>query len=50
MDEDEERMVRAVIAGASEAMKFKDEHPEAFNEETMKHVTLNAEKIAKNID
>jgi len=50
MDEEDERMVRAVIAGASEALKFKDENSKAFNEEIMKFITLNAEKIAKNID
>jgi len=50
MEEEEERMVRAVIAGASEALKYKDKHPKAFNEEVLKHVTLNAKKIAKNVD
>ena len=49
MDEEDEMMVRAVIAGASEALKYKKEH-EALDEEAMKFVTLNAEKIAKKID
>ncbi len=50
MDEEEEKLVRAVIAGASEALKYKDKHPQAFNGEILKHVTVNAKKVAKNID
>lgn len=47
---EEEKLIRAVIAGASEAVKYKDKHRNATNEEILKHVTLNAKKIAKNID
>ncbi len=46
----EEKLMRAVIAGASEAVKYKDKNPKATNEEILKHVTLNAREIAKNID
>jgi len=54
MDEEEkeviEKMSRAVIAGASEALKKKAENPNSFDEEVMKFITLNAKKIAENID
>ena len=50
MDEEDERMVRAVIAGASAALKEKAKNPNSFDEEVMKKVTLGARKIAKNID
>ena len=50
MEEEEERMIRAVIAGASEALKFKSKNPKSFDEDALKFVALNAEKIAKNID
>ena len=50
MEEEEERVVRAVIAGASEALRFKGKNPKVFDDDVMRFVTLNAEKIAKNVD
>ena len=50
MDEEEEKMVRAVIAGASEALKYREKHPKALDDEIIKFVSLNAKKIAKNVD
>ena len=45
----EEDYKLAVIAGASEAAKFKSENPWATDEEIIKHVTDNAEKILAEI-
>lgn len=50
MDEQEEKLIRAVIAGAAEALKYKDKHDRATNAEILKFITLNAKKIAKNVD
>ena len=50
MDEEEEKMVRAVIAGASEALKYREKHLKALDDEIIKFVSLNAKKIAKNVD
>lgn len=50
MDEEEEKLVRAVIAGASEALKEKAKNPNGFDDDVMKIITNKAKKIAKNID
>ena len=41
---------RAVIAGASHALKFKGKNPRATDQEILKDVTENAEKIVRKID
>ncbi|MBS3088378.1 hypothetical protein J4402_01210 [Candidatus Pacearchaeota archaeon] len=50
MKEEDYKLKIALISGASEAAKFKSENPYATDEEIIKHVTDNAEKILSEID
>jgi len=47
---DKNELKRAVIAGASEALNYRERKPSASDEEILKHITKNAEKIEENID
>ena len=47
---DKSLLKRAVIAGASEALKYKEENTRASDEEVLKHITNKAKEIADNID
>lgn len=40
----------AVIAGASHALKYKEENPKATDNEALKHVTERADLILQDID
>lgn len=46
----ENKIKMAVIAGASEALKFKRIHPKSSDEDIMQFVADNSEKIAGKID
>lgn len=50
MIEDEKKMKMAIIAGASHALKYKSENPEANDEEAIGHVAREANKIISKID
>jgi hypothetical protein len=47
---DRKRMKMAIIAGASHAIKFREQNPEANGDQIIQHITKNAENILKNID
>jgi len=40
----------AVVAGASRVLKYKEENPHSTDREALKHVTENADSIAKEIE
>jgi hypothetical protein len=44
MDEDHQLKL-AIISGASSALQYKRSNPRASDEETLRHVTRNVEKI-----
>ncbi len=46
----DEKMIMAVIAGASEALKYKEENFNATDEEALKFVTKKAKEIIRKID
>lgn len=49
--EEEERKIRiAVIAGASRAARFKEENPNATEDQVVQHVTENVTNIISKID
>ena len=50
MGEDKNRMKMAIISGASNAIRYKEKNPGATEEEVIKHVTKEVEKILKEID
>lgn len=50
MKEEDYKLKMAVISGASEAARFKAENPYATDEEVIKYITDNAEKILSEID
>jgi len=50
IDDIESKLKRAVIAGASEALKFKNENPRASDEEAMQTVTSDVDAILSRID
>ncbi len=48
---DEKKMLKmALIAGASEAMKYKNEHPSASTEEVIRHVSANSSEVVSKIN
>jgi len=48
---DEKKMMKmAVIAGASEAMKFKDKNPSASADEVIRHVNSKSSEIISKIN
>ena len=47
---EEEVMKRAVIAGAASALKYKENHPNASESETMSHVTKELGRIISDIE
>jgi len=49
MDE-KKRMKMAIIAGASHAIKFRNQHQAASDDEILQHITKESENILKNID
>ena len=48
--ENKKRMKMAIIAGASHAFKFREEHPEATEEQVLQYITREAGKILEGID
>jgi len=48
--EDKKMMKMAIIAGASHALKFRQENPDARDEQILQQVTKEAGKILENID
>lgn len=48
---DSERRIRmAIIAGASRALKFRNQKPHSTEDEVLRHVTSNLSEILENID
>lgn len=47
---DKKRLKMAVIAGASHAIKFKNQHPDSSEEQAIQDITKNVDNILKNID
>ena len=50
MIKERENIKMAVISGASHALKFRDRHPRATNEETIRHVTEKMDEILEKIE
>ena len=50
MNEEEKRLVMAVIAGAAHGVRYKEQNPRASQEEIIQHITDNAKEILANID
>ncbi len=50
MARDDEKLKMAIIAGASRAMKFKEENWRATAEEVVRHVSANMDDILEKID
>lgn len=50
MAREDARLKMAIIAGASRAMKFKEENWKATPEEVLRHVSANMEDILEKID
>ncbi|MBS3085409.1 hypothetical protein J4225_01860 [Candidatus Pacearchaeota archaeon] len=50
MREDKNRMKMGIISGASHATKYKEKNPKATEEEVIRYVTREVEKILKEID
>ena len=48
--EDNDRLKMAVIAGASNALRYKEQKPHETDEEIIRRITADAEKIVENID
>lgn len=50
MEEVNKQTKMAVISGAAHALRYKDEHPRALEQEIMQHITDTAEEILSKID
>jgi hypothetical protein len=50
MEEEENRLRLAVIAGAAKAARFKEENPNAPEDKVIQYVTENAQDILSKID
>ena len=50
MDEETGRLRMAVIAGAAQAVKYKDKFPKASEEEVIQDITDRASEIIEEID
>lgn len=50
MSEEEKKARMALIAGAASALRYKDNHPKATEQEIIQHVTNNADDIIGKID
>lgn len=50
MSKNEDIMKRAVIAGASHAIRYKEEHPSDSEQDVLKHVMKNLRTIIEEID
>ncbi len=46
----DEKMIMAVIAGANEALKYKEENFNASDQEVLRFVTKKAKEIVRKID
>jgi hypothetical protein len=44
------KLKMAVIAGASHALKFKEENPHSTEQDVLKHITSKAEFIIRNME
>jgi len=49
-DDVNKRLKMAIIAGASNAIRFKEKKPRASEEEVIQHVAKNTDKILEKID
>jgi hypothetical protein len=50
MNKGEKKTRMAIIAGAASALRYKDKHPKAPEQEIIQHVTNNADDILNKID
>ena len=50
MKDDERKIKMAVIAGASEAMKYKERNVRATDSEVLQHVTKKVRELVRNIE
>ena len=50
MEQDKKRLKMAIISGASHAIRFKEKSPRASEDEVIRHVTMEVDKILENID
>lgn len=50
MSDEDKRLKMAIIAGASHAIKHKEENPTATRDEIIRHISKNASEILENID
>jgi hypothetical protein len=46
----DKRLKMAIIAGAANAVKFKDKNPRATEDQVIRHISENAEEILDKID
>ncbi|MFH1802992.1 MAG: hypothetical protein ABH864_06120 [archaeon] len=46
----DQKLRLAVIAGASHALRYKEENPRATDREALKHVTEHADSIANDVE
>lgn len=49
-EKDERKIKMAIIAGASEAMKFKERNLRATDSEVLQHVTQRLRELVRNIE
>jgi hypothetical protein len=50
MDDEERRLRMAVIAGAAQAIRFKEKNPRSQEDEVIRHITEKAKEILEKID
>jgi len=50
MEIEDRRLKMAVIAGAANALRFKDKKPRATEQEVIQHLTENIDEIIQKID
>ena len=50
MEEEERRIHMAVIAGAAQAIRFKEQNPRSQEDEVIRRITENVKEILEKID
>ena len=50
MEDENNRLKMAIIAGAAKAIRFKEKNPRLTEQEVIRHVTDNTAEILDNID
>jgi hypothetical protein len=50
MEDEDKRLKMAVIAGAAQAYRYKEENPRATEQEVIQHVSDSSNEILENID